>query len=89
MRISRFRRVRQPPSPRGFSTICRFDFEPTAGVAVFNCTLVRAPDGKVFIYGPVGRDGTDTLSLAPDVRRLVIEQALAAIGMESDDRIAA
>ena len=54
-----------------------------------NCSIVRAPDGRIFVYGPAGNGGTTTVNLAPDVRRAVIDEALRAIGMEQHERAAA
>lgn len=89
MRIRNVRRLSLPPGRRGFTPLCRFDFEPIEGVAIMNCSIVRAPDGRIFVYGPAGNGGTSTVNLAPGVRRLVIDEALCAIGMEQNDRCAA
>lgn len=87
MRIRSARAVRQAPSPRGFNTLAKFNLEVTHDVTVYDCSLVRAPDGRVLLYGP-GRDG-NTLSVSPSTRREIIEMALAAIGMEHDGQHAA
>ncbi|TCK27993.1 hypothetical protein EV667_1989 [Ancylobacter aquaticus] len=89
MRIRNVRRLTMPPGRRGFTPLCRFDLEPIDGVVIMNCSLVRAPDGRIFVYGPAGNGGTTTVNLAPDVRRHVIDEALDAMGMDSDDRAAA
>jgi len=89
MHIRNVRRLSMPPGRRGFTPLCRFDFEPVEGVAIMNCSIVRAPDGRIFVYGPAGNGGTTTVNLAPDVRRAVIDEALRAIGMEQHERAAA
>lgn len=82
MRIRSARPVRQAPSPRGFRTLAKFNFEVTSDVTVYDCSLVEAPDGRVLLYGP-GRDG-NTLSISPAARQGIIEMALAAVGMETN-----
>jgi hypothetical protein len=77
MKIRSARPVHHAPSPRGFRTLAKFNLEVTHDVTVYDCSLVEAPDGRILLYGP-GREG-NTLSVAPETRREVIEMALAAV----------
>lgn len=86
MRIRSARPVQQALSPRGFRTLAKFNFEVTSDVTVYDCSLVEAPDGRVLLYGP-GREG-NTLSVAPETRREIIEMALAAVGITNDQHAA-
>ncbi|WP_153020064.1 hypothetical protein [Paramesorhizobium deserti] len=87
MRIRSARPVRQAPSPRGFRTLAKFNFQVTDEVTIYDCSLVEAPDGRILLYGP-GREG-NTLSVSPTARREIIEMALAAVGSDSFDAAAA
>lgn len=82
MRIRNARPVQQEPSPRGFHTLARFALEPIAGVLIYDCTIVRAPDGRILIYGPPAKNGAPILSLAPDVRQDVIVMTLREVGID-------
>lgn len=82
MRIKNARAVHQDLSPRGFTTLARFAFEPTDGVLIYDCTIVRAPDGRKLVYGPPTKNGAPILSLAPDVRTDVIMMALREVGID-------
>lgn len=84
MKLKSPRPVRQDPSPGGFSTIARFNLAVSEDVTVYDCSLVRAPDGNMLVYGPAGRSNSTILSLSPRARTAVIEMALAAVGMEYD-----
>jgi hypothetical protein len=87
MRIRDARPVRTEPSPRGFNTIARFTFEPVDGVVI--CTLVRAPDGRVLIYGPPSKTSSQIMNLAPEVRRAAVSMTQDLLGIKTDDRNAA
>jgi hypothetical protein len=87
MKIRSIRPAPQAPSPKGFCTLARFNIQITDDVMVCDCTLVRAPDGRTILYGP-GRDG-NSLSCSPATRRLIVEMALAALGMKNDSAAAA
>lgn len=87
MRIQSARRFQLEPSPRGFNTIDKFGLQVTDDIAVFDLSLVQAPDGRLFVYGPASKSGADTRSLSPTARALVIDMALAALGMETNDQI--
>lgn len=89
MQIRSVRRLHQEPSPQGFRTLAKFHLEATPDVTVYDCSIVRAPDGRVMVYGPVGKSTTTVLSLSPSARRAVIEMALAAVGIEQHDAAAA
>ncbi|RWB89248.1 MAG: hypothetical protein EOQ52_12800 [Mesorhizobium sp.] len=86
MKIRSARRVHQAPSPRGFSTLGKFNLQVTDDVTICDCSLVRAPDGHVLLYGP-GRDA-NTLSVSPGHRRSIVEMALSALGIFDDQRAA-
>lgn len=89
MRIKNARRVRQEPSRAGFRTLARFAFEPTDGVLIYDCTIVEAPDGRKFIYGPPAANGATILSMAPEIRRTVISMTLREVGIDDRDHAAA
>lgn len=74
--------MRQAPSPRGFITLGKFNLQVTDDVTIFDCSLVKAPDGNVMLYGPTQIGGATTLSVSREARREIIEMALAALGME-------
>lgn len=82
MRIKNARPVHQAPSPRGFQTLARFALEPVQGVLIYDCSLVRAPDGRILLYGPPTKNGAPILSLAPEVRTEVIMLTLREVGID-------
>lgn len=87
MKIRSARAVRQAPSPRGFVTLAKFNFEVTPDVTVYDCCLVKAPDGNILLYGP-GRDA-NTLSVSRAARQQIIEMALRAVGMDPNVKASA
>jgi len=89
MNIKHARPARGDPSPNGFRTLLRFTLEPTDGVLIFDCTLVRAPDGRFLVYGPSSTSAREVLSLAPAVRRQIIAMTLSEVGIENDEPAAA
>lgn len=89
MRISNARRLSMPPGARGFTPIVRFDFEPTDGVSILGCQIIRAPDGRMLVYGPPSKGGDAAIHMAPFVRGDIIELALSAVGIETHERAAA
>lgn len=84
MKIRNARPARQETSPGGFRTLARFALEPTEGVLIYDCTLVQAPDGKVLVYGPSSKTSQQVLSLAPDVRRQIIDMTLIEVSRDAD-----
>lgn len=80
---------RHDPSPGGFRTLAQFSFEPATGVLIYDCTIVTAPDGRLLIYGPPSRGRSQILSLAPEVRRGLIELVIDEVGFERDSQRAA
>lgn len=89
MRIKNVKRARHELSPSGFRTLVRFAFEPTDGVLIYDCTIVKAPDGRLLIYGPSSRAGAQTISLAPEVRRDILEMMTHEVGFDEDTSCAA
>jgi hypothetical protein len=85
MRVKDARAARHEPTQRGFRTICRFNFEPADGVLIYDCTLVRAPNGRVLVYGPSSKTDGQLISLAPDVRRDLITMTLREAGIDDDE----
>lgn len=85
MNIKHARPARGDLSPNGFRTLLRFALEPTDGVLIFDCTLVRAPDGRLLVYGPSSTSAREILSLAPAVRRQIIEMTLIEAGIDNDE----
>lgn len=85
MHLRRVRPIRQEPSPQGFRTLAKFHLEATPDITIYDCSIVRAPDGRVMVYGPVGKSTTTVLSLSPAARRAVIEMALDAVGTNVND----
>lgn len=62
-------------------TIARFEIVPCDGVVVYDCTVVRAPDGRFLFYGPKARNEATVLSLAPELRKQVILMTLHEVGI--------
>lgn len=89
MRVRNVTAKRHEPSPSGFRTLAQFSFEPADGVLIYDCTAVKAPDGRILIYGPPSRGGSHVLSLAPDVRRQLIELLIDEVGFADDSKRAA
>ncbi|RWE35004.1 hypothetical protein [Mesorhizobium sp.] len=87
MRIRNARRLNMEPTPRGFLTLARFEFEPVAGVVIYDCILIQAPDGRYLVYGPPAKNNAPILSLDPALRRELIEMTLQ--GIENDKHCAA
>jgi hypothetical protein len=85
MRIKDARRLRGEPSPRGFRTLCRFNLEVLEGLLIFDCSLVRAPNGTVIVYGPPSKTNSQLVSMAPEMRRSVITMALDAVGIDEHE----
>jgi hypothetical protein len=89
MRVKNVNNKRHEPSPSGFRTLAQFSFEPAEGVLIYDCTAIKAPDGRILIYGPPSRGGSQILSLAPDVRRRLIELVIDEVGFDNDSKCAA
>lgn len=89
MRVRNVTAKRHEASPAGFRTLAQFALEPAAGVLIYDCTAVKAPDGRILIYGPPSRGGSQILSLAPDVRRQLIELVIDEVGFDNDSKCAA
>jgi hypothetical protein len=89
MRVRNVKRARHDLSPGGFRTVARFAFEPTDGVLIYDCSIVRAPDGRMLVYGPSSKVGAQTISLAPEVRRELIEMMTNEVGFDDDIQFAA
>ncbi|MBZ9999646.1 MULTISPECIES: hypothetical protein [unclassified Mesorhizobium] len=87
MNIRSMRPIHQDRSPKGFMPLGKFNLAVTDDITIQDCSIVKAPDGRVFLYGP-GREG-NALSCSPGARKAIIELALAALGMEPNDRRAA
>jgi hypothetical protein len=82
MRIRSARRVHQTPSAKGFCTLGKFNIQVTDDVMVCDCTIVKAPDGRVLLYGP--GTGSSTLSVSPMARHHIVEMAMTALGMNAN-----
>jgi hypothetical protein len=65
------------PARKGFDCLVRFNIEPRDGIVIYDLTLQRAPDGRLFLYAPM-REGAPTANFAPDVRRQIIDIAMDA-----------
>lgn len=89
MRIKDARPVHTGLTPRGFRTLLRFAFEPIDGVLIYDCALVRCPDGRMLVYGPPSKTDSQILSLAPAVRRDLIELTLREVSIDGPDSAAA
>ena len=87
MRILKARRLYRDRSAKGFCPIAKFNLQATEDILVCDCTLVRAPDGRVLLYGP--GTGSNTLSVSPMARHTIVEMALEALGMNTSDAAAA
>lgn len=75
------------PARKGFDCLLRFNVEPSDGIVIYDISLQRAPDGRLFLYAPM-REGAPTANFAPDVRRLIIALAMDAIEDANDRRAA-
>lgn len=84
MNVKNIKRTRHEVSPSGFRTLLRFAFEPLAGVLIYDCSLVRAPDGRLLVYGPKSQAGAQMISLAPDVRRELLDMMAHEVGFDDD-----
>lgn len=80
--------MRQAPSSKGFTTLGKFNLQVTDDVIIFDCSLVRAPDGNILLYGPSQIGGAATLSVSRDARLAIIDMALSALGIFDDQRAA-
>ena len=90
MRIKDARRPNGGPSRRGFTTLLRFNLEVAEGFLVYDLALQQAPDGRLFLYGPLAAGGAPTTSMSPTMRQEIITIALDALKDEpNDDRRAA
>jgi hypothetical protein len=89
LRVRNVTTKRHELSPAGFRTLAQFSFEPAEGVLIYDCTAVKAPDGRILIYGPASRGGSHVLSLAPDVRRQLIELVIDEVEFADDSQRAA
>lgn len=88
MIIRSARAMRQAPSPKGFVTLGKFNLQITDDVTVFDCSLVKAPDGNVLLYGPSQIGGAATLSVSREARMKIIDMALDALEIFDDQRAA-
>lgn len=87
MRIRNARRLEMKPTPRGFTTLAKFEFEPVAGVVIYDCILIKAPDGQYLVYGPPAKNNAPILSLEPALRRELVRMTLQ--GIDANDQAAA
>lgn len=65
------------PARRGFDCLVRFNLEPAEGIVVYDLSVQRSPDGRLFLYAPM-REGAPTANFAPAVRREIIARAMDA-----------
>ena len=87
MRVVKARRIHHSPSAKGFCTLAKFNLQITDEILLCDCTLVKAPDDRVLLYGP--GTGASSLSVSPAARHAIVEMALAALGMNPRDAAAA
>lgn len=72
MHIKNVRPCTGPASANGFLNIGRFNLEITPEVTLYDMTLVRAPHGKLLVYGPQTAYGAPSWSMAPRMRNEII-----------------
>lgn len=65
------------PARKGFDCLIRFNLEPADGIVVYDLSVQRSPDGRLFLYAPM-REGAPTANFAPAVRREIIARAMDA-----------
>lgn len=75
MHIKDVRPCTGPASANGFLNIGRFNLEITPDVTLYDMTLVRAPHGKLLLYGPQTAYGAPAWSMAPQLRTAIIHNA--------------
>lgn len=61
-------------SKRGFTTLLLFNLEIADGVLLYDLTLQRSPDGRLFLYSPL-TNGRPTSAFSPAVRSAIISLA--------------
>lgn len=66
------------PSRGGFACLARANFEPLPGVVVYDLSLERAPDGRLFLYSPM-RNSAPVANFAPEVRTTLIAKIVDAL----------
>ncbi len=89
MLIKNITYLKSDASPKGFRPIARFTIVPVEGFCIYDCTLVRAPDGKHLLYGPAGSSGQPTISVEPSLRRQIIDTIIDDMGIDNDGKQAA
>ena len=65
------------PARKGFDCLVRFNLEPADGIVVYDLSVQRSPDGRLFLYAPM-REGSPTANFAPAVRTEIIARAMDA-----------
>lgn len=77
MHIKDVRPCTGPASANGFLNIGRFNLEITPDVTLYDMTLVRAPHGKLLLYGPQTAYGAPAWSMAIPMVRMENSQKCA------------
>ncbi len=86
MKIKSARRVHPHPSPGGFTPVAAFSLEPMEGVLIFDCSVVRARDGRLLVYGPPSKHGGPLVNLAPAQRAEVLKLVTDELGIDDAKR---
>jgi hypothetical protein len=79
MNIRNLRCLSAPPTARGFTALARFSVESVPGFLAYDLQLVRAPSGKLLVYGPPSRNGSPVINLAPEVRAEIASVAFSQL----------
>jgi hypothetical protein len=85
MRIQDARRSRTETSSRGFRTLGRFSLAAAEGILIFDCRLILAPDGRLLVYGPAGKNDAPVVSLSRENRDQLVTLALAALRIDQNE----
>lgn len=90
MHIFNARPVNKPANAAGFRGIGRFNLQITPDVTLYDLTLVESPSRKLLLHAPPTVYDAPSMSLAPTLRKEIIDRATMIFKDEiKNDRAAA